>query len=647
MPKVRELLNQRASDSVFGRTQEIAHLLEIFDKNAPLVVYLHGITGIGKSTLVEAFAARERERKTPVIRLDCRLMEPTERGFMHQLSTALERKTLTLEKVSEHLARMSRRVVLALDNYEVFRLMDTWLRQVFVPSLGDNVRVLLSGREPPSPAWLVAREWQGLFHRLSLAPLRNTDSLNILRGAGLGEKDAVRINRFARGHPLALKLAASAALERPGFDLREETVHNVVQELTRIYLADIDDSVVRRALEASSVVRRITRSILAAMLRDMPADLFERLRSIPLVESRPDGLMLHDAVRGSIAAALQAADPSAYREYCRAALRQLRGEVRTAGTPELWRYTADLIYLIENPVVREAFFPSESPQFAVEPALAKDGREIRQITKKHEGDEALKTIAFWWDNQPAAFRVARDDSDRVAGFYCMFDPCGVNKTLLAQDPIISKWWHHLRSNRVENNEKVLFLRRWLSREEGELPSPVQAACWLDIKRTYMELRPNLRRVYLTVHDLPIYAPVAIKLGFRPLADCNVLLDGSLYHTAMLDFGPSSVDGWISGLVAAELGAEENGILDVDARELTLDGVRVDLTKLEFEVLHYLSQNEGKAISRDQLLDDVWGQTYHGGSNVVDVVIRSLRKKIGTRSEMIETVRGVGYRFRRS
>jgi hypothetical protein len=187
----------------------------------------------------------------------------------------------------------------------------------------------------------------------------------------------------------------------------------------------------------------------------------------------------------------------------------------------------------------------------------------------------------------------------------------------------------------------------LSREEGELPSAVQAACWLDIKRTYMELRPNLRRVYLTVHDLPTYAPVAIKLGFRPLADCNVAFDGKLYHTAILDFGPSSVDGWISGLVAAELGVEENAILDIDARELVLDGVRVDLTKLEFDVLRYLSQNEGKAISRDQLLDDVWGQTYHGGSNVVDVVIRSLRNKIGTRSEMIETVRGVGYRFRRS
>jgi hypothetical protein len=542
---------------------------------------------------------------------------------------------------------MSRRVILALDNYEVFRLMDTWLRQVFVPSLGDNTRLLLVGREPPSPLWLIAREWQGLFQSLTLEPLGNTASLNILRRAGLGEKDAVRINRFARGHPLALKLAASAALERPGLNLREETVHKVVQELTRICLADINDSVVRRALEASSVVRRITRSTLAAMLCDMPADLFDRLRAISLLENRPDGLMLHDAVRNSIATSLRAADPRAYREYRRAAWRQLRGEFRSAAGPDLWRYTADLIYLIENPVVREAFFPSESPQFAVEPAVADDGKQIRQIITKHEGTQAAKTIAFWWDNQPAAFRVARDGSERVAGFYCMFDPYTANETLLVQDPVVSIWWNHLRDHRVESNERVLFLRRWLSRAEGELPSPAQAACWLDIKRTYMDLRPNLRRVYITVRDLPTYAPVAVKLGFRPLSDRNVILDGNVYHTAMLDFGPASVDGWISGLVAAELGVEENDILDVEARELTIDGVRVDLTKLEFEVMHYLSRNEGKAITRDQLLDDVWGQSYHGGSNVVDVIIRSLRNKIGARSGMIETVRGVGYRFRRS
>ena len=342
---------------------------------------------------------------------------------------------------------------------------------------------------------------------------------------------------------------------------------------------------------------------------------------------------------------MQAADPIKFREYGRAAWRQLRGEVRRAGPPDLWRYTADLIYLIENPVVREAFFPSESQQFSVEPAVRQDGKNIHRLAKRHESNMAVSAIDFWWDEYPQAFHVVRDAANELVGFYCMFDPSRIRETDCTKDPIIYNWWRHLRDHEVENNETVLFLRRWLSWNEGESPSPVQAACWLDIKRIYMELRPNLRRVYLALRDLSPYAPVALKLGFSPLSSCDGDMDGNAYHTAMLDFGPSSVDGWISGLVAAELGMEVEKFLDTEARELVGDGARVNLTKLEFDVLHYLSQNDGKVISRDLLLDDVWGQTYHGGSNVVDVVIRALRKKIGPRAAMIETVRGVGYRFR--
>ena len=63
-------------------------------------------------------------------------------------------------------------------------------------------------------------------------------------------------------------------------------------------------------------------------------------------------------------------------------------------------------------------------------------------------------------------------------------------------------------------ESVLFLRRWLGVDGGEGPSPIQAAGWLDIKRTYMALRPGLRRVYATVRDLATYAPIVTRLRFR-------------------------------------------------------------------------------------------------------------------------------------
>ena len=73
--------------------------------------------------------------------------------------------------------------------------------------------------------------------------------------------------------------------------------------------------------------------------------------------------------------------------------------------------------------------------------------------------------------------------------------------------------------------------------------------------------------------------------------------------------------------------------------------RVPLTKLELAVFDYLQSHANKAVSRASLLEDVWGYSYTGGSNVVDVVIRSLRKKLGDRAAVIETVSGVGYRVR--
>jgi DNA-binding winged helix-turn-helix (wHTH) protein len=130
-----------------------------------------------------------------------------------------------------------------------------------------------------------------------------------------------------------------------------------------------------------------------------------------------------------------------------------------------------------------------------------------------------------------------------------------------------------------------------------------------------------------------------------IATADAVLDGVSYSTAMVDFGPSSVDGWLAGLVAAELGIDSEELLDVEGRQLVVEGRRVELTPLEFSVMHYLYQREGKAVNREWLLQDVWGHKYDVGSNVVDVVVRGLRKKLGDRANMIETAPGFGYRFR--
>jgi DNA-binding response OmpR family regulator len=100
-------------------------------------------------------------------------------------------------------------------------------------------------------------------------------------------------------------------------------------------------------------------------------------------------------------------------------------------------------------------------------------------------------------------------------------------------------------------------------------------------------------------------------------------------------------------VADELGVkdEDGRVLDVAARELVIDDHRVGLTKLEFGVMRSLCEHEGKVVTRAQLIEDVWGYDFAGESNVVDVIVRGLRVKLGKRASTLETVRGAGYRFR--
>ncbi|TDX53167.1 response regulator transcription factor [Orenia marismortui] len=86
------------------------------------------------------------------------------------------------------------------------------------------------------------------------------------------------------------------------------------------------------------------------------------------------------------------------------------------------------------------------------------------------------------------------------------------------------------------------------------------------------------------------------------------------------------------------------VLNTDIRQLTIKGEVVDLTKTEYDLLLYLLKNKGLVLTRDQIIEEVWGYDYPGDTNIVDVYIRYLRSKIDDKynQNYIYTVRGVGY-----
>jgi hypothetical protein len=628
----------------FGRESERAALGRLTARNGPLVVFVHGLAGVGKSALLDAAAHDARARDVAVVAIDCQTVEPTESGLLRALGRSPESHS-SVDELASRLSGGPEPVLILLDGYESLRALDSWVRSSLLPQLGTNVRLVIASREAPPTGW--AATLGTLFQELPLANLPPDAAVKLLGAEGVSAVDAVRVNRLARGHPLALRLSAAALRARPDLDLEGLTVRTVVDQIARVYLDVLDDGT-RLALDAACVVRRPTRALLAAILPDAPPDAaFERLRDLPFVTSDQDGLVIHETVREAVAAALRAEDPARHRSYRVAAWRQLRGELEDAVSRQLWRYTADMLYLLENNVLRDGYFPTTERMYSVEQASAEDGEPILEIVARHETATTAGLLARWLAEVPQSFRVARDPGGNVAAVLCMCEFDAVPYGLVDADAVASSWRDHLRRNPVPRGRRVLVTRCRLARDSGEAVSTAQAALWLDITRLSLALRPELRRRYTVFRDLQAFGPILAPLGFREVPGSPVVVDGVEHHVPFLDFGPASVDGWLSGIVAAELGIDEaggSGMLDVHRRQLVLVDGRVDLTRLEFDLFQYLEQRRGRVLERSMILRDVWGYDWDG-SNVIETAVSSLRKKLGDRAWMVETVRGVGYRFR--
>jgi DNA-binding response OmpR family regulator len=86
------------------------------------------------------------------------------------------------------------------------------------------------------------------------------------------------------------------------------------------------------------------------------------------------------------------------------------------------------------------------------------------------------------------------------------------------------------------------------------------------------------------------------------------------------------------------------VLDKTAHEVKIDGVNIDLSFKEFELLEYFMDNQGIALSRERILNSVWNYDYFGDARTIDTHVKKLRNKMGDKGEYIKTVWGMGYKF---
>jgi DNA-binding response OmpR family regulator len=182
-----------------------------------------------------------------------------------------------------------------------------------------------------------------------------------------------------------------------------------------------------------------------------------------------------------------------------------------------------------------------------------------------------------------------------------------------------------------------------------MDAPPSDVVIVDARRDLAQAKSLCRLLRTTGLDVPLLA-IVTEGGLAALTP-EWGLDDVLLQTA----GPAEVEARLRLVIGRSSAAEPDDVPgEIRNGELTIDeatysarlrGRVLDLTFKEFELLKYLAQHPGRVFTRAQLLQEVWGYDYFGGTRTVDVHVRRLRAKLGPEYEsLIGTVRNVGYRF---
>jgi DNA-binding response OmpR family regulator len=184
-----------------------------------------------------------------------------------------------------------------------------------------------------------------------------------------------------------------------------------------------------------------------------------------------------------------------------------------------------------------------------------------------------------------------------------------------------------------------------------IEAPIVDCIFVDARRDL----PNTKAFTKLITTTGVSTPIVVITTEGGLSAINT--DWQIADVILDTAGPAEVDARIRIVIGKDaitqlaknpsLKEIRSGevVIDEDSYTAKIKGRTLDLTFKEFELFKYLAQHPGRVFSRSQLLQEIWGYDYFGGTRTVDVHIRRLRSKLGPEFEsVIDTVRNVGYRF---
>ncbi len=298
----------------YSRKTELDFLAQIFLHDGPDIIGVHGVAGVGKSSLLRQFLKQSPEL---TLLLNCQLIKPASEAFIHHLAQAAEDIGVSLNHIANNEAG---RLIILLDHFESIQILESWLRLDFIPLFKKRIKLVFASRVAPDDQWVINPPDLYRYRSLKLTGLSDIESVAYLLQAGHSESNAIKINVFTNGHPLALRLTSNAILEQPTHDIADIALSHAQQTLINYFLNDIENVLLKQATEAIACADHVNETILAEMLNlNDASDLYQQLSSLEFVEHYQDGLRLSNPLKQALVSSLKMRSPQLLNQYRKSA----------------------------------------------------------------------------------------------------------------------------------------------------------------------------------------------------------------------------------------------------------------------------------------------------------------------------------------
>lgn len=449
-----DAVRRESADRCVGRAAEKEWLAALLHAPRARVGVLLGPSGIGKSTLARWLAVQVHGAGGSVGWISGEQAAANPESFLQQVrvTTGTGRSRALAD-----LGRGSVRDLLVVDSFERLSALSRWLFMDLFTELGANLLVLVVTRERV-PAVDRASLAVDAFAELTLAPLDREDAEALLRQAGAPSARCDEIVDFARGHPLALYLAAQRTSADAALGPAQRA--DVIAELVQAFASGAPSVTHTRALYAASVARTLDERLLSAMLGEDGADVFAWLSRSALVERTGVGLSPHATVRSALFSHLQVRDPEALLDFQCRLVDALVPRVLASDLSTAHDLVLQAAFAQRNRTQAAHYVPADGgPAFSAISLLEAPLGPVRDAVARFEGSEGLRSFDVWLPSSDLASAIVRDDGHVAAFQLAVRVPRDATSEDLT-DPLVEASWQSWRERVNARDEGDLHLFRW-------------------------------------------------------------------------------------------------------------------------------------------------------------------------------------------